>query len=106
MMRSGRLLAEDSPQNLLAVHEMTTLEDVFLKLCIKDVEQSPEEQSKGTSYRAIKDDENIPKNNNSMSRRLKIKKKIGKTCNVQIPSARRTCSLIHKNFLQLLRNFG
>ncbi len=106
MMRSGRLLAEDSPQNLLAVHEMTTLEDVFLKLCIKDVEESSIEESKGTSYHAIKDDENSPKNHNSTPKSLEIKKKDKKYCNVRIPSARRTRSLVHKNFLQLFRNIG
>jgi len=35
-MRSGRLLAEDSPTNLLKVHQCINLEDVFLKLCMKD----------------------------------------------------------------------
>ncbi|XP_021960922.1 ABC transporter G family member 20 isoform X3 [Folsomia candida] len=36
LMRSGRLLAEDSPPNLLKVHQCLSLEDVFLKLCMKD----------------------------------------------------------------------
>jgi len=36
LMRSGRLLAEDSPQHLLANHNLTSLEDVFLKLCMKE----------------------------------------------------------------------
>lgn len=35
-MRSGHLLAEESPQNLLSIHGLSTLEDVFLKLCMKD----------------------------------------------------------------------
>lgn len=35
-MRSGKLLAEDSPSNLLKIHQCITLEDVFLKLCMKD----------------------------------------------------------------------
>ena len=35
-MRSGRLLAEDSPANLLKLHQCISLEDVFLKLCMKD----------------------------------------------------------------------
>lgn len=43
-MRSGRLLAEDSPDKLLAHYNLSSLEDVFLKLCInqgvnKGVEQ-------------------------------------------------------------------
>lgn len=36
MMRSGRLLAEESPENLLKDYRLPTLEDVFLKLCMKD----------------------------------------------------------------------
>lgn len=35
-MRSGRLLAEESPQTLLRLHGLVSLEDVFLKLCMKD----------------------------------------------------------------------
>ncbi len=35
-MRSGRLLAEDLPQNLLKDYGLLSLENVFLKLCIKD----------------------------------------------------------------------
>lgn len=37
-MRSGRLLIEESPKNLLTNFRATNLESVFLKLCIKDVE--------------------------------------------------------------------
>lgn len=36
LMRSGRLLAENSPSNLLKAHQCISLEDVFLKLCMKD----------------------------------------------------------------------
>ncbi len=35
-MRHGRLLAEDSPSRLLSAHAATTLESVFLKLCVQD----------------------------------------------------------------------
>ncbi|XP_057374585.1 ABC transporter G family member 23-like [Daphnia carinata] len=36
MMRSGRLLAENSPENLLRSYGLCSLEDVFLQLCMKD----------------------------------------------------------------------
>ena len=36
MMRSGRLLAEDSPENLLRDTNLSSLENVFLELCIKN----------------------------------------------------------------------
>ena len=35
MMRSGRLLAEESPDILLAYYNLPSLEDVFLRLCMK-----------------------------------------------------------------------
>lgn len=35
-MRSGHLLAEESPQNLLTLHGLNTLEEVFLKLSSKE----------------------------------------------------------------------
>jgi hypothetical protein len=37
-MRSGRLLAEDSPENLLRDYNQTSLENVFLELCMKNDE--------------------------------------------------------------------
>lgn len=36
LMRQGRLLAENSPEDLLAQYNMETLEEVFLKLCMTD----------------------------------------------------------------------
>jgi hypothetical protein len=46
MMRSGRLLAEESPDTLLANYNLPTLEDVFLKLCMKDdVENRDEDRT-------------------------------------------------------------
>ena len=36
LMRHGRLLAESSPEQLLLDHNMETLEEVFLKLCMSD----------------------------------------------------------------------
>lgn len=36
LMRHGKILAEDSPDELMQVHQLTNLEDVFLKLCMTD----------------------------------------------------------------------
>ncbi|XP_063896148.1 ABC transporter G family member 20 isoform X1 [Helicoverpa armigera] len=44
LMRSGRLLAEESPQALLQMYSCISLEDVFLKLSRKQVEQ-PSQQN-------------------------------------------------------------
>ncbi|KAI9558878.1 ABC protein [Daphnia sinensis] len=41
LMRSGRLLVQDSPENLLNNFRAPSLEDVFLKLCIKDDAKNP-----------------------------------------------------------------
>lgn len=36
LMRRGRLLAENTPEDLMSKHDSTSLEDVFLKLCVTD----------------------------------------------------------------------
>lgn len=40
-MRSGRLLAEESPRNLLQMYSCASLEDVFLKLSRKQGQYAP-----------------------------------------------------------------
>ena len=39
LMRNGKLLAEDSPMQLLNIYSLNTLEEVFLKLCVKEESQ-------------------------------------------------------------------
>lgn len=36
LMRRGKLLAENTPEDLMAKHDSSSLEDVFLKLCVSD----------------------------------------------------------------------
>lgn len=36
LMRNGKILAEQNPQDLLQAHNETSLEQVFLKLCIEE----------------------------------------------------------------------
>ena len=36
LMRAGRLLAENSPEDLMVQNNLESLEDVFLKLCMTD----------------------------------------------------------------------
>lgn len=52
LMRSGRLLAEESPDALLLRHNMTSLEDVFLTLCRKDGNQSNEDDGESNANRS------------------------------------------------------
>ena len=40
LMRNGKLLAEESPLQLLTIYGLVTLEQVFLKLCVKDDKES------------------------------------------------------------------
>ena len=35
-MRTGRILVEDSPEKLMSAHNVFTLDDVFVQLCVKD----------------------------------------------------------------------
>ena len=39
LMRNGALLAEDNPAKLMESYNLTTLEDVFLKLCMNQSNQ-------------------------------------------------------------------
>lgn len=36
LMRHGKILAENSPNELMRIHQLDNLEDVFLKLCVTD----------------------------------------------------------------------
>ena len=56
MMRGGRLLVEDSPENLLRNHNLLTLEDVFLKLSRK--QENPVVVSSCVSLSSIELDPN------------------------------------------------
>jgi hypothetical protein len=47
MMRSGRLLVEESPENLLNSYRLPSLEEVFLKICIRDGVKNRVEQRIG-----------------------------------------------------------
>jgi hypothetical protein len=59
MMRSGRLLVEESPANLLRDYGLSSLEDVFLKLCLKDDGNVPAGQSTESNLVALKDTDQI-----------------------------------------------
>lgn len=52
MMRGGRLLVEDSPDNLLRNYGLLTLEDVFLQLSRKENSKNPQVESTEIEARA------------------------------------------------------
>ncbi|KAI1295551.1 ABC transporter G family member 20 [Halotydeus destructor] len=53
LMRHGRLLAEDSPEDLLVKHNLETLEEVFLKLCMSDTNNRAAEKANGQSFNSL-----------------------------------------------------
>eukprot|EP00057_Strongylocentrotus_purpuratus_P029715 XP_011684189.1 PREDICTED: ABC transporter G family member 23-like [Strongylocentrotus purpuratus] len=52
LMRNGKLLAEEDPQVLIRTYNFPTLEEVFLKLCMADIEGDDDEDDIPTSVRA------------------------------------------------------
>lgn len=121
-MRNGILLAEDTPQNILANYEAETLEDAFLQLCVKhgvsDEANQLQQVHTHDSIKALTD-------GSEMKQEIKRKNSIesndsGTACCVgvsdtldcskkslvkrlQITTKRRMKALLAKNFLQLLR---
>lgn len=53
LMRHGRLLAEASPEDLLVQHNLETLEEVFLKLCMTDSSQRAAALAGGASMSTL-----------------------------------------------------
>jgi hypothetical protein len=130
-MRSGRLLAEDSPENLLRDYNLSSLEDVFLKLCMADcgnedktANRIPTQQQctggiDNVAFHPSSSELDISGTENS--RRLKLEnqtsfpnlngtrvsKRPNRICNKSVlPSSNRLNALIQKNCLQMFRNIG
>ncbi|EFX84768.1 ABC protein, subfamily ABCH [Daphnia pulex] len=130
LMRSGRLLAEDSPENLLRDYNLSSLEDVFLKLCMADcvnedkaANRIPAQQQCSTGgidnmelnllqrkthepplSLSLADVSQMSFTNFNGTRVSKRSNRIY-TKSV-LPSANRLSALIRKNGLQMFRNIG
>lgn len=124
-MRNGILLAEDTPQNILANYEAETLEDAFLQLCVKH--GVSDEASRPDQLHQVHTNETIKALTDGSEMKQEIKRKnsiesndSGTACCVgvsdnldcskkslvkrlQITTKRRMKALLAKNFLQLLR---
>ena len=126
MMRSGRLLTEGAPQNLLIKHNLSSLEDVFLKMCMKDVnnnERNAQSVVPSTTTTIIN------RHNTQQRQQMQIEGLNGtrnsngasgdsdaadinstptksRKRNFKLPSPHRTLALLHKNYLQTFRNIG
>lgn len=114
LMRNGRILAEDSPENLLNTFEESTLENVFLKLCLKD-QIIP---IAGTSNAAICSNEvqknsiNFDQEQNKMKAKRSCLKSIITTPKeefkkaMRLPKWNNLKGLFFKNSLLMRRNIG
>ena len=100
MMRSGSLLAEDSPQNLLRKHNLLSLEDVFLKLSMKHQVEDEDVVPFATTS------SNANKSSQHQGLIAAIKQREKRSFQFSAPSPKRTFALLHKNVLHIFRNLG
>uniref|UniRef100_T1IGT9 Uncharacterized protein n=1 Tax=Strigamia maritima TaxID=126957 RepID=T1IGT9_STRMM len=100
LMRDGHLLAEEQPDLLIHHYNVSTLEDVFLKLCeeksnIKIQQPPPSDDNHHTYHLNPQMSQNVC--NDSEEKRL--------FDNVKLPSLRRITALAIKNLIKMWRNF-
>merc|ERR1719483_791177 len=101
-MRDGRLLAEGSPGSLMAQHSVSSLEQVFLRLCVTDSKMCESmlghEQEKvvdsvvGTLDRILENPE---------EKKEKERRKPSSGCGIR---GRNLWALLVKNLIKLKRN--
>lgn len=125
-MRNGILLAEDTPQNILSRYEVDSLEDAFLKLCMKHgVSDEADQNLKHvrTLNNAGQITDGTEKSNsidkNEVKRRNSVDSDQSDACcggvgdincnkksfmkRLQFTTKRRMKALLAKNFLQMVR---
>jgi hypothetical protein len=121
-MRNGVLLAEDSPQNILNNFACQSLEEAFLKLCMQHGDETAiVNQKKVETMRPVQtieggDDPNAnvtqkssPYDSIAGKRDLERNysefelKKHGFLTKIQFTTKDRMSALLHKNFLQMIR---
>ena len=93
MMRFGRLLAEDSPDRLLAQYQKPNLEAVFLHLCLSDDDSAMQIQA----------EEPLPPKNFSQPQETTQDRN---NCFQDFLSFHRLRALLVKNFIRMWRNLG
>lgn len=59
LMRYGKILAENSPDDLMRAHELSNLEDVFLKLCVTDSARRAASMATGQEHQQAQTSTNI-----------------------------------------------
>lgn len=124
LMRNGILLAEDSPQTILARYEVASLEDAFLQLCMKHGVSDEADQNlrhvKAVNNQITDGSEKIAARDSApVKRRNSIDSDKSDTCcggvgdincnkkslmkKLQFTTKRRMKALLAKNFLQMIR---
>lgn len=117
MMRNGILLAEDSPKNIMATLNRTSLEDAFLELCVR---QGNSEEADATFTRADSIRRRLPQGQPDPEEIKGFPKKIpvarnqsfqetkvsGLKGSCQITTKKRMKALMTKNILQMVRQPG
>lgn len=122
LMRNGILLAEDTPQNILSRYEVDSLEDAFLKLCMKhgvsdEADQGLKQVKAHNGPPQIT--EGTEKTNTGLKRRNSVDSEQSDACcggvvdincnkksfmkSLQFTTKRRMKALLAKNFLQMVR---
>ena len=96
-MRSGYLLAQGEPQDLLRTHNLDSLEDVFLKLCVK---------TGGNQRDSVAMPLMITANGDVQQSRAAYRTSKNGSFTFNPQSPRRTWAILHKNILQTYRNIG
>lgn len=97
LMRNGILLAEESPRNIMERYQCDTLEDAFLKLCVKRGASEDAEES----FQLIRSEDDmatIENNNNNDSESTVVDLPKRKIFNKRTMKA-----LMYKNLLQFMR---
>ena len=127
-MRYGRLLAEDAPAALIETYKQTSLENVFLSLCLKSGDDDERESKEGSvelDSVVAKDEPNrVDASDNKVetdpSESIILSDSVRVEPNVSIPENKSTYSnycydllkwtrfkaLLVKNFIRMWRNLG
>ena len=112
MMRFGRLLAEDSPTALIETYQQSSLENVFLSLCMKTGDDDdPEHQDEAdSSVSVVTEDLSKPIKDEPTNNRSEFKKNFcfdsgGEVC-YNLLQWTRLKALLVKNFIRMWRNLG
>ncbi|XP_057369454.1 ABC transporter G family member 20-like [Daphnia carinata] len=107
LMRSGRLLVQDSPENLLNNYRAPSLEDVFLKLCIKDDGKNQldcDTEAHASNAVPASTQHSTCRLNTSVTEHPSSSK--GPCLKIPRLSAHRIGALVRKNYVLSFRNIG